>query len=152
MCTAKNKRYEMKRLLQRDDFTAVFDALLDIPGLWPDGMRLGVTKDMMGLKCDEVGHLLHTSRAYWPSSGRRCSTISTILGYSGRACFDTTSAVCRRWIASPWRRWNSKHRADRHPTPCSKWKVWQGWNSLLRFQSLKVTLQGGHRGCKTAKS
>ena len=54
----------MKRLLRRDDFTAAFDALLDIPGLWPDGMRLGVTKDMMGLKCDEVGHLSHTFRAY----------------------------------------------------------------------------------------
>ena len=60
----KNKRYEMKRLLRRDDFTAAFDALLDILGLRPDGMRLGVTKDMMGLKCDEVGHLSHTFRAY----------------------------------------------------------------------------------------
>ena len=56
-CLTKNKRYEIKRLLRRDDFTAAFDALLDIPGLWPDGIRLGVTKDMIGLKCDEVGHL-----------------------------------------------------------------------------------------------
>ena len=56
-CLTKNKRYEIKRLLRRDDFTAAFDALLDISGLWPDGIRLGVAKDMIGLKCDEVGHL-----------------------------------------------------------------------------------------------
>ena len=58
----ENKRYELKRLLRRDDFTAAFDALLDIPGLWVDGMRLGVTKDVMGLKCDEVSHLLEIIR------------------------------------------------------------------------------------------
>ena len=56
---AKNKRYERKRLLRRDDFTAAFDALLGIPGLWRDGMRLGVTKLMIGLEYDEVGHLSH---------------------------------------------------------------------------------------------
>lgn len=64
-CLTENKQYELKRLLRRDDFTAAFDALLDIPGLWRDGMRLGVTKDMMGLKCDEVGHRSYTFEAHW---------------------------------------------------------------------------------------
>ncbi len=64
-CLTENKRQEMKRLLRRDDFTAAFDALLDIPGLWWDGMRLGVTKYMIGLKCDEVGHPSYAVGAHW---------------------------------------------------------------------------------------
>lgn len=54
----------MKRLLRRDDFTAVFDVLLNTPNLWPNEIQLSVMKDMMGLKCDEVDYLLYTFRAY----------------------------------------------------------------------------------------
>ena len=28
-----------ERLLRRDEFTAAFHALLDIPGVWPDGIQ-----------------------------------------------------------------------------------------------------------------
>ncbi len=53
-CLTENKQYEIKRLLGKDDFTAAFDALLNIPDLWRDGMRLGVTKDVMGLTSDTM--------------------------------------------------------------------------------------------------
>ena len=56
---SKNKKFEIKRLQRRDDFTAAFNALLDIPGLWRDGMRLGVTKAMLDLRCDEVKQSLY---------------------------------------------------------------------------------------------
>jgi len=54
-CLTENKQQELRRLLRREDYAAAFDALLPFPGLWPDGMRFGVTKAMIGLKCDEVG-------------------------------------------------------------------------------------------------
>lgn len=48
------------------------------------------------------------------SSCRRCFTISITSEHSELVCFNTTSAICERWITSWWRRWNSKHRAHRH--------------------------------------
>jgi hypothetical protein len=54
-CLTENKQQELRRLLRREDYAAAFDALLPFPGLWPDGMRFGVTKAMIGSKCDEVG-------------------------------------------------------------------------------------------------
>jgi hypothetical protein len=53
-CLTENKKKELKRLLRRDDFTASFAPLEDIPALWVDGFRLGMTKEILGLKCDEV--------------------------------------------------------------------------------------------------
>jgi hypothetical protein len=53
----KNQRFELERFLRRKDFMAPFDALLDIPGLWHQGLRLGVTKAVLDLKCDEVSNL-----------------------------------------------------------------------------------------------
>ena len=50
----------MKRLLRRDDYRAAFDALLDIPGLWEDGLRLGMTKFIFDTKLDEVSSLFET--------------------------------------------------------------------------------------------
>jgi hypothetical protein len=50
----RNQCFELERFLRRKDFMAPFDALLGIPGLWHDGMRLGVTKAILDLKCDEV--------------------------------------------------------------------------------------------------
>lgn len=48
------------------------------------------------------------------SSCRRCFTISITSEHSELVCFNTTSAICKRWITSRWRRWNSKHRAHQH--------------------------------------
>ncbi len=53
-CLTKNKQQELRRLLRREDYVAAFDALLPFPGLWPDEMRFGVMKAMIGSKCDEV--------------------------------------------------------------------------------------------------
>ena len=55
-CLSANKQNELKRLLRRRDFTDAFDALLDIRGLWRDGMRLGMTKFLLDLKCDEASY------------------------------------------------------------------------------------------------
>ena len=54
-CLTENKQQELRRPLRREDYAAAFDALLSFPGLWPDGVRFGVTKAMIGSKCDEVG-------------------------------------------------------------------------------------------------
>ena len=61
----KNKQYEMKRLLRKNNFTAAFDALLNISDLWRDEMRLNVTKDILSLKCDEVRHRSCAFEAHW---------------------------------------------------------------------------------------
>ena len=44
----------LNRLLQRDQWTAAFDDLLDITGLW-GGMRFSTLHTAMNIKCDEVG-------------------------------------------------------------------------------------------------
>lgn len=50
----KNKRYEMKRLLRRD---SGLRCTIGYSGSVAGRDTAGVTKDMIDLKCDEVGHL-----------------------------------------------------------------------------------------------
>lgn len=114
----------MKRLLQRDDFTAVFNALLNILSLWWGGMWLDVIKDMMGLKCDEVDYLLVLFELTELSSCRRCFTISITSEHSDPTSFNMTSVICRRWITSQWRCWNLKHWAHQHLT---LWLCFVNW-------------------------
>ncbi len=64
-CLTKNKRQKMKRLLRRNDFTTIFDALLNISSLWWNEMRLNVTKYMIDLKCDEIDHSSYAVEAHW---------------------------------------------------------------------------------------
>ena len=52
----------MGRLLSRDDYRVAFDAVLGIPGLWEKGLRLGITKFVLELKCDEVNSLFKSLR------------------------------------------------------------------------------------------
>jgi hypothetical protein len=52
----------LKELLEDEEFTAGFDALLDIPGLW-DGMRLTTLQKMMAMGCKDVSkHSPSTAR------------------------------------------------------------------------------------------
>jgi len=81
----------MNRLLRRDDYRAVFDALLDIPGLWYDGLRLGITKFVLDLKCDEVSCSSKALRSRLTMIDRRCSITSTISGGFGPICCETIS-------------------------------------------------------------
>lgn len=78
----KNKRLDLRRLLRHERYTTALDALLDIPGLW-EGVRGGMWKKMMDLRCEEVGcprlgperadkigpqevlHYLEHIRAFW---------------------------------------------------------------------------------------
>lgn len=54
-----NKRQDLKRLLNQKSrriYAAALHALLDLPGLW-DGVRGGMWRKLMDLRCEEVGHL-----------------------------------------------------------------------------------------------
>lgn len=51
----------LKQLLRHNEFTAAFDALLEIPGLWV-GMRISTIHKMMAMKCDEVSNPQHILR------------------------------------------------------------------------------------------
>ena len=53
-CLSQNKQLELKRLLHRDDFKAAFDVSVPIPGLWKEGVRLGMIREILGSRCDEV--------------------------------------------------------------------------------------------------
>lgn len=50
-------RKNPKGLLRRQELTAAFDALLDIPGLW-DGMMISTLHKVVAMKCDEVSKSL----------------------------------------------------------------------------------------------
>lgn len=52
----------LKQLLRHDEFTAAFDPLLEIPGLWA-GMRISTIHKMMAIKCDEVSRAQHIIRS-----------------------------------------------------------------------------------------
>lgn len=45
----------VKQLSRRKDFTAAFDDLMCIPGLW-DGMRISTLNKVFGMRCDEVSN------------------------------------------------------------------------------------------------
>ncbi len=87
-----NKQRELRRLLRREDYAAAFDALLPFPGLWPDGMRFGVTKAMIGSKYNEVGQpfvRIMSSRDYQAAGDvplpRPCEEILDRLGSTRQA-------------------------------------------------------------------
>lgn len=51
----------LKQLLQHNEFTAAFDALLEIPGLWV-GIRISTIRKMIAIKYNEVSSPQHILR------------------------------------------------------------------------------------------
>ena len=52
-----NRLRNLKGLLRHVEFTAAFDALLDVPGLW-SGMQLTTLHKLTALKFNEVSPLM----------------------------------------------------------------------------------------------
>lgn len=53
LATNKHQWRKYNQLTKHKKFSAAFDKLLDIPGLF-GGFRLGVIHQLLGMKCDEV--------------------------------------------------------------------------------------------------
>jgi hypothetical protein len=69
----KGKRKDLKMLLTRKNFTAAFDALLVIPGIW-GGLRISMLHKVLALKCDEVS-ITYISHTYPVNFSARSSCI-----------------------------------------------------------------------------
>lgn len=101
---SQNKRQDLKRLLGQKSckrYVAALDALLDLPGLW-EGVRGGMWKKMMDLRCEEVKVTYDFCRnllTNWVA--RKFFITSNIFGFSGPLCCKTTSSGCGGSIISP---------------------------------------------------
>jgi hypothetical protein len=58
LATNANRQRLFDQLSKHENFSAAFDKLLDIPGLF-GGFQLGSIHQLIGMKCDEVQYLYY---------------------------------------------------------------------------------------------
>ena len=98
---SKNKRRDLKRLLRHERYTEALDPLLKFGGLWDgDGVKGGMWKKVMDLRCEEVGWLQLCSEQA-DTILRKSSITGSIWIHFGRTCSKKIPVGCGNWTTSP---------------------------------------------------
>jgi hypothetical protein len=106
MARLRGKRLaNLKGLLEHEEMTQAFDALLDIPGLW-GGMMLTTLHKLMAMHTHEVGSPATAVPIADVRRRRRTSDTSVISSKSGQTWSGATRAHCGGSTRLPSRPWS----------------------------------------------